>query len=170
MDDETIPEDLKIKLYTHHKRKYNGAREDIGKNIADEDDGGYEDNNYKVNIVKSLKATPLFHFVDNLSNNKKALGAKVADVILQNTRYIRWDHMGNLTHPGISNIHQLSLKRFIDILIYRKRGLECGIEMVSTIIKPFREALAPYIQNTELANHVHNRIQEAKPSKYVSWM
>ena len=114
---------------------------------------------------KSLKTTPFFDFVDKLGNNKKAIGAQVADIILQNTKYIRWNQVENLTHPRLPNKHQMSLKRFIDILIYRKKGLAQEIEMVATIIKPFREALAPYIQNVDLADHISNRIQQAKFSK-----
>ena len=163
LNDNTIPDDLKIKLYTILKRKYDINRKT---NPSNNDVGGdkHEERNY--NADETIRSGN--HAIDSFPNQeKRSVAREIVNILLKRPEFVSWNSEGNLIRP---NNADLSLYRFLEIMIYRKKGLKEEIEKIANAIKPLTRELTPYIVNAKLKQELEKNIADTRFSKYVSWM
>ena len=159
LNDQTIPENFKLKLYLILRNKYEKSRKDTDlPDIYDSDD---TDN-----------AAILSKVIDDLPNSKSAHGTKLGN-ILSESKHIHWDHMGNIIAPHVTGAHKFDLHKLLKHALYQNHGTKSDLLVLSEILKPNITELMKQrvILNDKLLTtpNFTGYSTEAKLSKYVSW-
>ena len=132
LNDPTIPESLKLKLYLLLRSKYDMARNkpDID-NINNENEISFDSSNMAA-LSKAASSLP---------KNKLGDAKKLAE-ILSSKDYLAWDQFGNIIAPNIPGMHKFDLSRVMRLILYKDAGTQKQISMVSKMPKPYVNELA----------------------------
>lgn len=160
LNSKDISDDLKVKLATIYKQKYDRSRhhdlyKDSEYDADDEDDsdviiGNSQNTHYtgqEVAIALALAKSTV---------TKMPLLKKLADELMKHTKYINWNHKGVLTHPQrYRYTPHLNLTTMLDIMI-NKRNKATPTEMgiILNIIRPFYREIKPHLKNEKIINQI----------------
>ena len=105
LNNNEISDDLKIKLYTIFRKKYNNARkignyeDDEGADADDEDDDDREDvmRGRKRGWKVSLKT--IRDIVDDLPASKQRHANRLVNIFMKNRKHLSWDMKGDIIRP-----------------------------------------------------------------------
>ena len=163
LNDNTLSDDLKIKLYSILKGKYDMNRK-IDPSTIDGERNMNEQRHYKVGEIDKT----INQIIDRFPNQEKRSKAReIIGILIKYPEFLKWGIDGMIIYPIDVNI---SLYRFLEILIYRTKGVKDEIEKIAYAIKPLARELTPYIYNTKLMDEVNRKSESARFSKYVSWI
>ena len=163
LNDNTLSDDLKIKLYSILKGKYDMNRK-IHPSTVDGDKNMSEHRYYKVGELDNTINQAIDKFS---SQEKRTIAREIIRVLIKYPEFVKWDIDGTIIYPNDVN---MSLYRFLEILIYRKKGVKDEIEKLTHAIKPLARELIPYIYNIKVKEEVNRNSESARFSKYVSWL
>ena len=166
LEDENIPEDLKIKLYHLFKQKY-----DLTRNINSDDDGTYDSDNdqQKHKFSKSGEVSILNKIVSGYLPSTKSVDAQfLADILVKSN--IRWDNYGAIIYPKFNDLGSFDLSKLFKVLLYVNYPIPSHIDITARLIKPFADKLLKknLIKNREVLNRIANA-SDTNFVKYVSW-
>ena len=94
LNDESLSDDLKIKLYTLMRHKYNAVRKGGDGTPEDDDDEELVGSARQQQVLRAIR-----DIADNFPPIKQPNAYKIINVLLRNKRYIDWDIKGYITHP-----------------------------------------------------------------------
>ena len=149
LDDETIPEHIKIQLLQFFRDRYDKSR--LPYDTADPIEEG------DPNAV-------LHSILEPMSVYKKNKASKIIKVFLNNSNVITWNSMGEFILPRYATINLRSLLR---TLVYANEGSDREILSTVEIIKPFYKHIKQDIVNKKVISRLEN-IQDSVSKKYVA--
>ena len=159
LDSEDLSESMKVRLYSFFKQKYDNARVMPDTSyLNDEEFLGY-----------GSRASVLLATVTKIQTvYKRHLAKSIGNILLNNSKYIVWDKLGNLFIPPNTKIESLNLEKLLDILISRKKGSLDEIKTIGEIIKPFYSKLEIYIKNAKIIKNFKGSNEgKLKDIKYI---
>ena len=166
LDDKTISDELKIKLYTIFKQKYDNT-----KNKDDSPDNKNESEmNLHTKVVGADEIKLMREIIESFTPAKQRAAGQIGEVLLNHPQLIRWNGSGDIVLPKIPNTYPLSLRRLLDIMVYANRGSNSEIESLMKIIAPIGKKLLSYIVNGKVIDNLVKKERSANYSKYISWM
>ena len=157
LDSEDLSESMKVRLYSFFKQKYDNTRV-------------MSDTTYLNNELDyESKTSVLLTTVTKIQSvYKRHLAKSIGNILLNNSKYIVWDKLGNLFIPPNTKIESLNLEKLLDILISKKKGTLGEIKTIGEIIKPFYSKLETYIKNTKIIkNYKGSNKGNQKDIKYI---
>ena len=159
LDNESISDDLKIKIYKILKQKYDNNRVEH-----------LEETETVKHDAMAMERSEIREIVNSLPAGKRRAANRVMDVFLKHPNHIKWNVNGDIILPNIFGIDTVSpIKRLLELMVYTKRGVTKQIDTSVDIIRPFKQQLQPFILNTRILDELYRRGQNARFSKYVSW-
>ena len=135
LDNNSIPDELKMKLYLILQRKYDRSKTDNGDSLEKMEDAG------NLNMDNSSPRQVLNKIVAKLPIKLVKKGRLLADILMEEGDNVRWDHDGNITHPILRNIGSFDLKLLVRTIIYTKGNSGTHSRIASQIIRPFMNKL-----------------------------
>ena len=163
LNDPTIPESLKLKLYLSLRSKYDMARNkpDID-NINNENEISFDSSNMAA----------LTQAVSSLPKKQRGDAKKVAE-ILTSKDYHAWDQFGNIIAPNIPGMRKFDLTQLMKMILYKDYGTQKEINILSKLLKPYVNSLLneDVIHNDNLLStkYFKGYHEEEKLTKYMSW-
>ena len=161
LDNDKIPDGLKIKLYTILQRRYEQLKNntDRGK-TGDNNDILDEDNPRHI----------LNDFISDLPKNKIGDGRVLGEILMNEFKHVRWDSEGGIIFPKMRHLGIFDLGYLIRTILYSTSS-EKHTMLAAKIIRPFYHKL---VKKMVVGNHkLTEFIEREKPismmSKYVAW-
>merc|ERR1712240_939760 len=109
LNDNSISDDLKVRLYTMYRKKYNNA---INVRESDEDFMVKRKSKQRelVGVIRDI--------VDKLpAGRKQRIAYKIINVLTKNKRHLSWDLDGTILHPPHRDLDEVvNMKKFLDII------------------------------------------------------
>ena len=173
LNDNSISDDLKVRLYTMYRKKYNNAI-NVRESDEDDDDDGVEDVDFIVKIKSKQRELVgvIRDIVDKLpAGRKQRIAYKIINILTKNKRHLSWDFDGTILHPPHRDLDEVvNMKKFLDIILYRNKGSRVQIGVVADLIKPFFKDVEPFILNEKLLNKIGKTVNvKGNLPQYVSW-
>ena len=173
LNDNSISDDLKVRLYTMYRKKYNNA---INARESDEDDDGVEDDDEDFIVKRKSRQRELVGAIrdiaENLPAGKKQKNAyRIINILAKNKRHLSWDFEGTILHPPHRDLDAVeNMKTFFKIILYRNRGSSMQIDVVADLIKPFFRDVEQFILNEKLIKKINKGLKvKGNLPQYVSW-
>ena len=166
LNDDSLSDDLKIKLYTLMRHKYNAVRRGgDGAGDGEDEEFGKTGSATQQQVLRAIR-----DIADNFPPNKQPNAYKIINVLLKNKRYIDWDIKGYITHPITRDVDIIShMKNFLVLLLYQNKGGRKQIELVAEIVRPFYRDIEKYVTNEKVRREMESRPYNVRLSKYVAW-
>ena len=161
LDNDSIPDRIKVQLLQYLKDKYNKTRTAIE---PSEDDDGVSDSvdpNYDGHNIL------LQSIMTAMGPEKRNKAKSIISFFLSNNNVIKWNSEGEFTLPKYADTSIINLASLMRILLYSNVGTEREIEEVIHIIRPFYKSIKDFIVNKKILNRL-NIFQENIKNKYVS--
>ena len=169
LDNNSIPDEVKAKLYMILQRKYARAKTDNGDGRdsefeeGDDYDGGNTDNSSSRRILNKVIA--------KLHSSHGVKAYRLAEILMRERKSVRWDPDGNITHPVIRNIGSFDLSTLVKTIIQaKKNGREKNVLIAARIVKPFFNKL---VEDRVIGNKLLSKsLVKTKPqvaAKYIAW-
>ena len=160
LDDTTIPEDLKIKLFLLLKRKYDHVKTNNDNN-SNTPEKFENDVNPRSIINKIVQALPKSQRVD---------GRRLADILMNQSKNLKWDNEGNIIYPVMKNLGSFDLNLLFKSLLQQKGVLNEHTKIAAKIIRPFYEILEQedLLINRKLSA-MFAKEKDVNLSQYVGW-
>merc|ERR1712055_546036 len=161
LDNDSIPDRIKVQLLQYLKDKYNKTRTAIE---PSEDDDGVSDSvdpNYDGHS-RLLQST-----INAMGPEKRNKAKSIISFFLSNNNVIKWNSEGEFTLPKYVDTSIINLGSLMRILLYANLGTEREVEEVIHIIRPFYKSIKDFIVNKRILNRL-NIFQENIKNKYVS--
>ena len=173
LNDNSISDDLKVRLYTMYRKKYNNAI-NVRESDEDDDDDGVEDVDFIVKRKSKQRELVgvIRDIVDKLpAGRKQRIAYKIINILTKNKRHLSWDFDGTILHPPHRDLDEVvNMKKFLDIILYRNKGSRVQIGVVADLIKPFFKDVEPFILNEKLLNKIGKTVNvKGNLPQYVSW-
>ena len=172
LNDNSISDDLKVRLYTMFRKKYNNA---VNVRESDEDDDGLEDDEDFIVKRKSRQRElvgAIRDIAEKLPAGKKQRNAyRIINILTKNKRHLSWDFDGTILHPPHRDLDEVgNMKKFFDIILYRNKGSPMQIGVVADLIKPFFRDVEQFILNEKLIKKIGKGLKvKGNLPQYVSW-
>jgi len=171
LNDNSISDDLKVRLYTMFRQKYNNAR-----NVreSDEDDGLEDDEDLIVKRKSKQRELvgALRDIAEKLPAGKKQRNAfRIIHILTKNKRHLRWDFDGTIIHPPHRDLEEIgNMKKFFEIILYKNKGSPVQVEVVADLIKPFFREMEQFIENEKVVKKLAKGLKnKGNLPQYVSW-
>ena len=161
LNDPSIPESLKLKMYLILRSKYDRTRnkQEIGDNESDSADEG--------NHSRPGNMSALTQAISDLPKNKRIHGRKLVE-ILTTSNFIDWDLFGNIISPKICGARKL-----FRLILYKDEGSREELVLLSVIMKPIINKLMKehVVLNEKLLKTSYFSGYHFKDnlSEYMSW-
>ena len=176
LNDKSLSDDLKVRLYTLFRKKYNNAV-NMRRDADDDDDGDNDsviDNEQFIIKRKSRQREALGvirDIVDNFHASKKQSAYKLVHILVKNKKHLSWDFNGSILHPAHRDLDAVeNMRKFLEIILYRNKGTALQISVVADLIKPFFRDVEQFILNDKLHKMLRKRVKvNANLPQYVSW-
>ena len=174
LNDNSISDDLKVRLYTMFRKKYNNAvnvresdDDDDGADLEDDEDFIMKRKSRQRELVGAIR-----DIADNMPAGKKQKNAhRIINILAKNKRHLSWDYKGTILHPPHRDLDAVeNMKTFFQIILYRNRGSPLQIDVVADLIKPFFRDVEQFILNEKLIKKINKRLRvKGNLPQYVSW-
>ena len=171
LNDNSISDDLKVRLYTMFRQKYNNAR---NARESDEDDGVEDDEDLIVKRKSKQRELvgALRDIAERLPAGKKQRNAfRIIHILTKNKRHLRWDFDGTIIHPPHRDLEEIgNMKKFFDIILYKNKGSPVQVGVVADLIKPFFREMEQFIENEKVVKKLAKGLRNnGNLPQYVSW-
>ena len=172
LNDNSISDDLKVRLYTMFRKKYNNA---VNVRESDEDDDGLEDDEDFIVKRKSRQRElvgAIRDIAEKLPAGKKQRNAyRIINILTKNKRHLSWDFDATILHPPHRDLDEVgNMKNFFYIILYRNKGSPMQIGVVADLIKPFFRDVEQFILNEKLIKKIGKGLKvKGNLPQYVSW-
>ena len=172
LNDNSISDDLKVRLYTMFRKKYNNA---VNVRESDEHDDGLEDDEDFIVKRKSRQRElvgAIRDIAERLPAGKKQRNAyRIIHILTKNKRHLRWGFDGTILHPPHRDLDEVgNMKKFFEIMVYKKKGSPLQIGVVADLVKPFFRDVEPFIENEKLIKRLGIKLKnKGNLPQYVSW-
>ena len=157
LDDNTIPEHIKIQLLQYLKDKYDKAR--MPREPSDELDD--VDAYYDAYDKKTQS------ILNSMSGEKRAKALDIVRVFQNNTNLIRWNSAGDFLLPKYVDTSAINLNSLLKTLLYAGAGSAREIQATIDIIDPFYKSIRHNIVNKKISNRLDG-IRDNVSQRYVS--
>merc|ERR1712240_783016 len=100
LNDNSISDDLKVRLYTMYRKKYNNA---INVRESDEDDDGVVSDDEDFIVKRKSKQRELVGVIRDIveqlpAGRKQRIAYKTINILTKNKRHLSWDFDGTILH------------------------------------------------------------------------
>ena len=154
LNSKNIPENIKLKLATLFKTRYDRTRKP--ELYRDDDYDQSDENQDDINLGNTQYAhysgpqLAIALILSNASLVKLPLIRKFAAELMKHTRYINWNYKGILTHPDKYRFSpHIDIARFIDIIISKdEKPTDTEKSIILNIVRPFYRDIKPHVKNT----------------------
>ena len=157
LDDNTIPEHIKIQLLQYLKDKYDKAR--MPREPSDELDD--VDAYYDAYDKKTQS------ILNSMTGEKRAKALDIVRVFQNNTNLIRWNSAGDFLLPKYVDTSAINLNSLLKTLLYAGAGSAREIQATIDIIDPFYKSIRHNIVNKKISNRLDG-IRDNVSQRYVS--
>lgn len=157
LDDNTIPEHIKIQLLQYLKDKYDKAR--MPREPSDELDD--VDAYYDAYDKKTQS------ILNSMTGEKRAKALDIVRVFQNNTNLIRWNSAGDFLLPKYVDTSAINLNSLLKTLLYAGAGSAREIQATIDIIEPFYKSIKHNIVNKKISNRL-DAIRDNASQRYVS--
>ena len=158
LDDNTLPENIKIHLLQFLKDKYNKTRAPYGAFEPNEDeDPNGEDGSDKI----------LHTIMYPMGVEKRKLALSIVRIFRNNANLIKWNSKGDFVLPNYVDNLSINLNSLLRILVYANVGSDQEIESAIEIINPFYKSIKDYIVNKKIIRRIEN-FRNNTSKKYVA--
>ena len=161
LDNDKIPDGLKIKLYTILQRRYEQVKNnsDHGKTGDDTDILNGDNPRHVLN-----------DFISGLPKNKIGDGRILGEILMNEFKHIKWDSEGDIIFPKMRHLGIFDLGYLIRTILYSTSS-EKHTRLAARIIKPFYHKLVKknVIGNYKLPEFIEREKPISTMSKYVAW-
>merc|ERR1712240_369211 len=134
LNDNFISGDLKVRLYTMYRKKYNNA---VNVRESDEDDDD-DDEEFIVNRKSKQRELvgAIRDIAEKLPAGKKQRNAyRIINILTKNKKHLSWDFDGTILHPPHRDLDEVgNMKKFFYIILYRNKGSTMQIGVVADLI------------------------------------
>ena len=154
LDDNTLPENIKIHLLQFLKDKYNKTREPYGAFEGDEDEDEPSDK-----IIHTIMYP--------MGPEKRKMVLSIVRIFRNNANLIKWNSEGDFVLPNYVDNLSINLNSLLRILVYANVGSNQEIESAIEIIKPFYKSIKNFIVNKKLIRRIEN-FRNNTTKKYVA--
>ena len=121
-------------------------------------DDGYDEDDDDINIGNTQYAQhsgPELSVAIILSRTtitKMPLIKKMAGELMKQTRFVKWNYRGILTHPPkYKGTPHINLARMLDIMLTKtEKASPTEMGIILNIIKPFYRNIKPHVKNTHI--------------------
>ena len=160
LNSKDIPNDMKVKLATFYKQKYDRSRKpDVFKDddYYDDEDENFDD----INIGNTALATysgpelAVAIILSKTNVTKIPLIKKLSTELMKHTKYINWNYKGIITHPEqYRNTQHINLGRMLNIMVSKtEKATPTEFAIITNIIRPFYLDIKSHIKNSEIQKH-----------------
>ena len=182
LNNDELSDDLKVRLYSIFRKKYNNARkarnyedddddddDDDGTYGDDEGDGGRDGMRIRRRRASENMRT-MRDIAADLPASKQRYGYRLVTIFMKNRKHLNWDMNGYIIKPYHRNIDLIeNMKKLMEILVYKQRGSADQIIVAADLISPFSRQMDGFINNIKLSKELEKRRNKISLSKYVSW-
>ena len=174
LNDNSISDDLKVRLYTMFRKKYTNA---VNARESDGDDDDYleDDGDYitkgkkrereRVGVVRDI--------VDSMPPGLKRENAqRIINVLARNKKHLGWDYKGTIQRPPHRNLEVVeNMENLLKIMLQRNRGTALQVDVVADLVKPFFRDVEEFIMNDKLIREIKRKlvVDRRDLPQYVSW-
>ena len=157
LDNNTIPEHIKIQLLQYLKDKYDKARVPREPSAdLDDVDAYYDAYDKKTQSI-----------LNSMTVEKRAKALDIVRVFQNNSNLIRWNSAGDFILPKYVDTSTINLNSLLKTLLYANAGTAREIQSTIDIIEPFYKSIKQNIVNKKISNRVE-AIRDNASQKYVS--
>ena len=174
LNDNSISDDLKVRLYTMYRKKYNNAI-NVRESDEDDDDGVVSDDEDFI-VKRKSKQRELVGVIRDIveklpAGRKQRIAYKIINILTKNKRHLSWDFDGTILHPPHRDLDEVgNMKKFFDIILYKNKGSPVQIGVVADLIKPFFRDVEQFILNEKLIKKIGKGLKvKGNLPQYVSW-
>ncbi len=106
---------------------------------------------------------------DSLPPNKHRNAYKIINILLRNQRHIIWDLGGDIIRFNKAGEVITHMKRFLELLLYNRKGSVEQINSLADIVKPFYRNIDNIVENEKLKQDMSRRLGDVRASKFIAW-
>ena len=160
LDNQTVPEDLKIKLYMILKQKYDNVETGI-EHIEKKDE--------KMALFDTDVESPrsvLSKIINKMGNRKVKNGFILSNILVDESKNLRWNAAGDITYPKLKDHGAFDMTMLVKAILTKDVSHE-NTMIAEKIIRPFYHRLVE--SNVIYNNMLVKKIHPNNMSKYISW-
>ena len=175
LNDNSISDDLKVRLYTMFRKKYTNAVNARESDGDDDDDYLVDDGDYitkgkkrereRVEVVRDI--------VEKMAPGLKRENAqRIINVLARNKKHLGWDYKGTIQRPPHRNLELVeNMENLLKIMLHRNRGTALEVDVVADLVKPFFRDVEEFIMNDKLIREIKRKlvVDRRDLPQYVSW-
>ena len=158
LDNQTVPEDLKIKLYMILKQKYDNVEKVPQQKQID-----------KLTLFDADVESPrsvLVKAISKMGKTKIKVGFTLANILVDEPKNLKWNAAGDIIYPVLKDYGAFDMGNLVKAILMKDVTL-LHTNLAEQVIRPFYHRL-------EEAGVIFNKklIRDKKPinmSKYVAW-
>ena len=173
LNDNSISDDLKVRLYTMFRKKYTNA---VNVRESDDDDDYLEDDGDYITKGKKREREQVGAIRDIADSMpaglKREYAQRIINILARNKRHLGWDYKGTILHPPHRDLDAVeNMKTFFQIMLQRNRGTPLQVDVVADLVKPFFRDVEQFILNEKLIREVNKKLVGNRRNlpQYVSW-